>query len=433
MLEPAVAMLADPKDADARHDPPPSPEVAGLLDGVLEQVRPEVDALVMRIAGQVVHRVPGLLGDEVVLEAVERTSRANMLTLLDLLAEPGLTVEAHPAAVALAGAFVHGDHPLSALIEAYRVGQALFFEAWLEALADRTDDAALLGQATAWSYRRGCIYLDTVLARTSEQYLAERRQWQGRALARRWSTVQAILDGSLSDDDAASQALGYDIAMTHLAVVVANGRAASPVRDDVDLDPDALLAFADVLAQRIGGTRALALPAGPGLVYAWVGLHGTPDVAALAGLDVPVGVRVALGAPARGSEGFRASHQQALWAQHLTRTAVGLPAVVSYPAVSAACLLREDHDQIRGFVAHELGGLARRDSAVRELRTTLRVALEEGLNASRAASRLCMHKNTVLYRLRGAEDLRGRPLTERRLELELALRIVDTFGDEILG
>ncbi|HYF27159.1 MAG TPA: hypothetical protein VD931_15555, partial [Baekduia sp.] len=115
-------MPADP--IEAQHAPPPG--VADVLADVLADVRPQVETLAATIARQVVERVPGLRGDDVVLEAVERTSRANMLTVLDLLAEPGLTVQAAPRAVALAGAFVRGGHPLSALIETYRVGQALF-------------------------------------------------------------------------------------------------------------------------------------------------------------------------------------------------------------------------------------------------------------------------------------------------------------------
>ena len=43
----------------------------------------------------------------------------------------------------------------------------------------------------------------------------------------------------------------------------------------------------------------------------------------------------------------------------------------------------------------------------------------------RTAERLSIHQNTVIYRVNQAKDLLGRPLTERRLELEVALRLAE--------
>ena len=51
--------------------------------------------------------------------------------------------------------------------------------------------------------------------------------------------------------------------------------------------------------------------------------------------------------------------------------------------------------------------------------------LDSGMDG--AAARLAIHRNTVRYRLRQAEDLRGRPVTERRRELELALLCATTM------
>ncbi|WP_082276991.1 helix-turn-helix domain-containing protein [Mycobacterium ostraviense] len=36
-----------------------------------------------------------------------------------------------------------------------------------------------------------------------------------------------------------------------------------------------------------------------------------------------------------------------------------------------------------------------------------------------------MHQNTVMYRVEQAKDLLGRSLVDRRLELEVALRLAD--------
>lgn len=417
------------------HSPaaPPSPEVVELLARVLRELEPRTDELVSEIAARIVARVPALAGDDRLLEAIERTSRTNMRMLYDLLTEPDLPLEAPSAAVALASAFVRSEQPLSALVESYHVGQALFVDTWLEAVGGATDDAQLLAAATVDSYRRMCAYLDAVLARIVEQYLAERQQWQARRARRQWQVVQGLLDGTSGETVAtASSVLGYDLSLVHVGAIVK--RIADPGgHDEQDTDSGSPAEVARALAQHLGASRAFALPAGPGLVYAWIPLPSAASPTDLDGFVVGSDVRIALGAPQRGIDGFRASHQEAQWAHQLQRHAPELPPVVAYPDVAALCLLRDDPAHIRGFVAHQLGGLARRDQETRALRETVRVALEEGLNASSAGRRLNVHKNTVLYRLRGAEELRGRPLTAGRLELELALRIVATHGEDVLG
>jgi DNA-binding PucR family transcriptional regulator len=88
---------------------------------------------------------------------------------------------------------------------------------------------------------------------------------------------------------------------------------------------------------------------------------------------------------------------------------------------------------MRRLVAHALGALAGRDATAARLRETARVYLECGANAREAAERLNMHKNTVHYRLARIEELRGRPITEGRLELEVALMLTHTLGTRVLG
>ncbi|WP_242625571.1 helix-turn-helix domain-containing protein [Streptomyces sp. BK022] len=47
--------------------------------------------------------------------------------------------------------------------------------------------------------------------------------------------------------------------------------------------------------------------------------------------------------------------------------------------------------------------------------------LDSGGSYTQAATRLHLHKNTVHYRIRKAEELLGRPLAEDRLDVEVAL------------
>jgi len=62
------------------------------------------------------------------------------------------------------------------------------------------------------------------------------------------------------------------------------------------------------------------------------------------------------------------------------------------------------------------------------LRETLRVLLEANGSYLEAAARMHVHKNTVLYRVRKAEELLGRPVTDGRLAIEVALLACDQLA-----
>ena len=49
-----------------------------------------------------------------------------------------------------------------------------------------------------------------------------------------------------------------------------------------------------------------------------------------------------------------------------------------------------------------------------------------------AAERLGCHKNTVQYRIRRAEEVLGRSVRERRVDLELALQAARWLGSAVL-
>ena len=96
-----------------------------------------------------------------------------------------------------------------------------------------------------------------------------------------------------------------------------------------------------------------------------------------------------------------------------------------YRAVALSSLLSHDPRAAARFIETELGVLSTETDANRRLRATLATWFEEGMSWGKTAQRLGVHQNTVIYRARRAEELLGRPLTERRLELEAALRLAD--------
>jgi DNA-binding PucR family transcriptional regulator len=101
--------------------------------------------------------------------------------------------------------------------------------------------------------------------------------------------------------------------------------------------------------------------------------------------------------------------------------------VVREEAVALLALLTSDPDAARRFAEKELGALMEPTDAMARLRATLRVYTEESSSPARTSRRLGVHQNTVVYRVNRAEEILGRPLAERRLEIEVALRLADAL------
>lgn len=65
-----------------------------------------------------------------------------------------------------------------------------------------------------------------------------------------------------------------------------------------------------------------------------------------------------------------------------------------------------------------------------DLMRTLRVYFRCGTNASEAADRLFLHRNSLLYRLERVQELTGLDLKDHREALALQLGILATTGGE---
>jgi DNA-binding PucR family transcriptional regulator len=133
------------------------------------------------------------------------------------------------------------------------------------------------------------------------------------------------------------------------------------------------------------------------------------------------GTYLACGDVAFGEEGFVQTHRQALQAYRVALIA-GTP-VTRYDDVALEALVVQDERLAREFVARELGPLAASDAKTARLRATLRAYFSLGQNASATGALLRVHERTVGYRLATIEERIGGPITRRRDELGLALRI----------
>jgi DNA-binding PucR family transcriptional regulator len=98
---------------------------------------------------------------------------------------------------------------------------------------------------------------------------------------------------------------------------------------------------------------------------------------------------------------------------------------VRYDSLALTALLTVDPTEAARFTIAQLGELAEETDAARRVRSTLRVYLEENLSPARAARRLGIHQNTVVYRVKRAEEILGHPIEEGRLELEVSVRLAE--------
>jgi len=174
--------------------------------------------------------------------------------------------------------------------------------------------------------------------------------------------------------------------------------------------------------------------------WAWIPLSvdTAPNVAAQtrafveARADAPW---IAIGSPLAGIEGFRRSHQQALAARAVVIAAGRRQARVtaaSDPGLAVAAQFSGDLKAARAWVGEVLGPLASATDVDERMRETLRVFLRTGSSFKAAADELHLHSNSVKYRVQRAVERRGEPITDDRLDVEVALLLCHWFDTAVL-
>jgi DNA-binding PucR family transcriptional regulator len=151
------------------------------------------------------------------------------------------------------------------------------------------------------------------------------------------------------------------------------------------------------------------------------------------GAGTEPGIRFAFGAAGAGVSGFRRTHQQAL-AAHAVALAAGSSGqrATSFTEVAPLALMSCSVELLRTWVHETLGQLADDDEQHARLRDTLRVFLQENGSFKATAERLILHKNSVQYRVRKAEEALGHPVGDNRLSVELALLASQWLGPTVL-
>ncbi|MBS1846465.1 MAG: helix-turn-helix domain-containing protein [Actinobacteria bacterium] len=396
----------------------------GEIEGLVELLSPELDEIATTLADTVHEHLTEL--DEDMRPWTEQVARANLGVIVTMMREGDdpASVEPPPEAVGYAREYAVRGLELSLMQRAYRTGQGVLGGIVLERLRTASDDADLLANGMAYFNAWIFAYVEAIERRLSNVYVAEQARWVDSGAAVRAAEVRALLaDPGAVDPLAVSLRLGYELDRFHLGFVVW-----SEAEDERPGDAGALFArmerVAGAVARSLGSEAPLTVAEGRHLAC-WAGRRSAPDVSRLRLPRTGArGLSVAAGTPADGPWGFALSHREALSARRAAQMrddADGV--VVTYPDLALEALLTEDAEAGRRFVARELGPLGAADDPTVRLASTLAVFLEEGSSFVRAGRRLGIHANTVAYRVRRAEVLLGRPVTERQLELRVALRL----------
>lgn len=380
--------------------------------------------------------VTEIAGDERLVQLMAASIEANVDTIVHMLRhgiDVGRTV-APSAAIEYARRVAQRGLPVNALVRCYRLGQESFLRWSLEELQRQSDDAVLVSDAAMRIVADTSAYIDRVSEHVVSVYEEERERWLVNRSASRFARVSELLEGRTIDIESAENTLGYRLRQHHVGLVMWVEKDQGTENDQLAYLERSMIA----LASGVGcPARPLFVPCDELSAWGWLSLGGesTLDTKALAavvaGWERPV--RVAVGMPRAAVRGFVHTHHQAKQAQAVSLAAqVPGPAAMAFADVGALAMMCSNLEATRAWVADTLGALAIEDEPRARLRETVRAFLASGGSYTAAAEQLRLHRNSVVYRLRRAEEELGRPLREGRLQLELALDVCHWLGRTVL-
>ena len=411
-----------------------SPTVAERAADVAGALAPHSAELSADIYALIVREIPQLHTDPRVLALLEASVAENVATVLHILQHSIDLDHVHAPAAAeqYARRLAQRDIPMAALLRAYRIGSTRFQHWCLQELAQQTDDASIISPAGLRIAETTAAYIDQVSEELVAAYEAEKENWLRNLSAARAARVRALLQGDQVDVDASEAIFGYRLRQHHVGVVCWLGDAETGGRALARLEQ----ATIEVAGQAECEGRLIFVPQDESSAWAWLPL-GARDIFAvrtMRGAAGPEpGIRFAFGAPATGVAGFLRTHRQAV-AAHAVALAAGPsgPRLTSFTEIAPLALMANSTELLRAWVIQTLGSLADDDDHHARLRDTLRVFLQENGSYKATAERLILHKNSVQYRVRKAEQALGHAVDQNRLHLELALLASQWLGPTVL-
>jgi DNA-binding PucR family transcriptional regulator len=410
-------------------------ESAAAIVSRLDQRMAEVTGSIQQM---LVTEIADLRGDPQLLQLLRDSVDGNVATVFSAIrhAIPIEKVELPTAALEHARRLAQRGVTVNALVRAYRLGHKAVLDAVLDEIRGSELEPAL-GLAVFHQISEVTFgYIDWITQQVISTYQSERDRWMENRNSLRALRVRELLDDADIDIDAVTTAIRYPLRRIHVSVV-----AWCDDHDDGGDDLASMERFVRQLAESAGALESSLFISVDRLTgWAWIPVSADDAPNAVARIcafaearaDAP---RIAVGNPLPGVEGFRRSHQQAQVARTVA-IASGSNAhrVTAFDdsGLSTAALLGGNIGAARVWVAEVLGPLACRTENDERLRETLRIFLRSGSSFKAAAEELHLHFNSVKYRVNRAIERRGRPISDDRLDVEVALLLCHWYGDAVL-
>ncbi|GAC1382382.1 MAG: helix-turn-helix domain-containing protein [Marmoricola sp.] len=387
----------------------------------------DVSSYATAMHGYILERIPEASADDDLRGLTLGSCSSNLEAALSMVRH-GIDVDVATAPVTAlehARAMAARGYSVDVMLRFYRVGHAYFSERILAAISDFVPDPVVALAVMAELQRYTFAYVDRISSQVAAEYVAELDRLQNRVRAARTDAVRALIAGEQIDPGRAERALSHRLTGWQTAFVCWTDR------DDADL-----AGVGTAVGACLGSVHPLLVPDGVRELWGWVSTPRAPalepEQLASVAREIAKTVRVSLGTPAQGAEGFRDSHAQAQRGRRIIELSGRATPVTAYADIALVDAMSGDLDLARGFVATELGALAGAGRREDEERRALLAVLDAQGGLAAAAEQLGVHRNTVLQRIRRAEKRRGRPATDRVAELHAALRLVEVLGSVVL-
>jgi DNA-binding PucR family transcriptional regulator len=410
-----------------------SAKVAELMADVAAAVSRKVAAVSEDVYGVILREIPELRADKPVLALLASSVHSNVGTCLQVMQHQIdlSAVQAPAASLEYARRRAQRGTPLTALLRAYRLGHTCFSDWVLKELAQQANDAEMITAVTLAMSKIVAGYVDQTSEEIVAAYTQERERWLRNRSAARAAAIRDLLSGRRVSVSATEASLGYRLRQYHVGLVCWAGDAAAAVDNITRLEH----AVSYVAGNAACSGDPVFLPRDESSAWAWLplGIRDTFDAAAASTAGVDGDIHFAFGDAAKGAAGFGLTHRQAVAAQAVALAAgSSAPSAVTFSEVAPMAMMLGSADLLRAWVLSTLAGLATDDEHHARLRDTLLVFLQMGGSYKATAERLVLHKNTVQYRIRKAEESLGRPVAENRQDVELALRAAHWLGSAVL-
>jgi len=390
---------------------------AALAEAALDRFVALVDEVIL-------DSLPQVAADAMLVDDLHRSTRHQWLAFLAALRRADHELVLPPQAADLARSLARRGHEVGVLLRVYLSAHHGVF-AYLGELIDalgREEHVPEEMLRVVW--RRADLWMDESLETLIEVFIVERqREQDGRAL-RSGELIEALVSGAEVDPTLIRRDLAHPLHLWQTTFI-------AWTTGTVDLDTRAVLQVtAQEVARQYEGAVLLTHLAGSRDLWCWLATPRPPEDVALHDVERSLApdVAIALGTPGEGVEGFRSSYLDARAVQQLVMASPYAPRIVDYRDVELLCLAMGEPQGLARLVRREIAPLCDPGKNLAPVRVTVLAYLTHRMNVEETAERLFVHRNTVRYRLAKAEELLGRPLSDRPRHIALALQYVSFLG-----